>query len=233
MIINQLSFQDGKTPLIIAISEFHDYSMGLIIFILILVTLFMMETLFFNSYSFHNIKEELGVEARWTSLPSITLVLLARSSIWLLYELESHSPKKGDDVLSIKATGHQWYWSYEYADFNNLTFDSYIVPDTLLHLGQFRLLEVDNRLVLPWNSFIRVFVSSADVLHAWTIPSLGVKADAVPGRLNLLHFSPKLPGTYYGQCSEICGANHSFMPIAAEVVRPSTFNSWTNNISTQ
>lgn len=136
-----------------------------------------------------------------------------------------------DSNLTIKSIGHQWYWSYEYSDFssiggNLLEFDSYIIPRNELENGFFRLLDVDNRTVLPLHTQIRVLVSSADVLHSWTVPSIGVKADAVPGRLNQIKFISHRPGLFYGQCSEICGANHSFIPIVIEIVNIDTFYSW-------
>lgn len=125
--------------------------------------------------------------------------------------------------LTIKAIGHQWYWSYEYADYRELEFDSYMIPTRDLTLGKPRLLEVDKRLILPSKTPIRVLVSSADVLHSWAIPSLGIKMDAVPGRLNQVKFFISRCGLFYGQCSEICGANHSFMPIVIESIKFSSF----------
>lgn len=168
------------------------------------------------------------VEWVWTLIPAVLLLQIALPSLLLLYILD----ETVDRVLTLKTIGHQWYWSYEYRDFwtlktgDSLEFDSYIVPRGDLEEGMFRLLEVDNRTVLPTHTQVRVLVSSADVLHSWTVPSLGVKADAVPGRLNQLKFIIQRPGLYFGQCSEICGANHRFMPIVVERVNLHTFFNW-------
>ena len=119
-------------------------------------------------------------------------------------------------IDSDKAIGHQWYWSYEYSDFPYISYDSFMLPTKLLKNGEFRLLEVDNRLIVPINTEIRLLVTASDVIHAWTIPALRIKADAIPGRLNQLTFTLRRTGVFYGQCSEICGANHSFIPIVLE-----------------
>lgn len=129
---------------------------------------------------------------------------------------------------------HQWYWSYEYSDYSNsdepaVAFDSYMIPDDDLELGQLRLLEVDNRVVLPVNTHIRVIITGADVLHSWAVPSLGVKCDAIPGRLNQVSLFIKRQGIFYGQCSELCGANHAFMPIVVEAVCLDNYINWISN----
>lgn len=168
------------------------------------------------------------VEWVWTLIPAVLLLQIALPSLLLLYMLD----ETVDRALTVKTIGHQWYWSYEYSDFwtvkrgQGLEFDSYIIPRVELERGIFRLLEVDNRTVLPAHTQVRVLVSSADVLHSWTVPSLGVKADAVPGRLNQLKFIIQRPGLYFGQCSEICGANHRFIPIVVERVNLNTFFNW-------
>lgn len=233
MIFSQLSFQDAKSPTIILICEFHDYALSLIIFILTLVILISYHSIVTKNYSTTTLEEGLAVEAGWTAFPSLILISLASRSLALLYEIETRIDTQplNNKSLTVKTVGHQWYWSYEYADFQKINFDAYIVPTTNLHNGQFRVLEADNRIVLPWNSPVNLLVTSADVLHAWTIPSLGVKADAVPGRLNLIKFSVIIPGTFYGQCSEICGANHSFIPIALERIKPTIFIKWVNHQS--
>lgn len=128
-----------------------------------------------------------------------------------------------DPAVTVKVVGHQWYWSYEYSDYatqdgTSINFDSYMIPEGELETGDFRLLEVDNRLVVPVDTHVRVIVTAADVLHSWAVPSLGVKMDAVPGRLNQTSFLAYREGVFYGQCSEICGANHAFMPIVVEAV---------------
>lgn len=133
-------------------------------------------------------------------------------------------------ILSLKIIGHQWFWSYEYSDFPLIEFDSYIIPQNS-RINEFRLLDVDNRIVIPLFSQIRSLVSSFDVIHSWTIPSLGVKADAIPGRLNQIRFYSLYPGIFFGQCSEICGANHRFIPISIEVVNSSNFIKWIKNFN--
>jgi len=137
-----------------------------------------------------------------------------------------------DRSLTIKVVGHQWYWSYEYSDFWSLTdkiqieFNSYIIPENELENNIFRLLDVDNHIVIPYNIHIRLLILSSDVLHSWTVPSLGVKADATPGRLNQIKFISQRPGLYFGQCSEICGANHRFIPIVSEIINSKRFFNW-------
>ena len=128
-----------------------------------------------------------------------------------------------DPAITLKVIGHQWYWSYEYSDYadqdgSTINFDSYMIPTADLEVGQLRLLEVDEKVVVPANTHVRVIITSADVIHSWAVPSLGVKLDAVPGRLNQTGFLANRSGIFYGQCSEICGANHAFMPIVVEAV---------------
>jgi cytochrome c oxidase subunit 2 len=159
-------------------------------------------------------------EVVWTVLPGFILVLLAIPSLKLLYSLDflifEYEP-----IITVKIIGHQWFWSYEYVVFSDknflefelVNFDSYLVPEDELNPNGLRLLEVDNPLMVPGNTYIRFLVTSADVLHSWAIPSLGIKVDAVPGRLNQMFTFIKRPGDFYGQCSEICGVNHGFMPI--------------------
>lgn len=166
------------------------------------------------------------IEIVWTVAPIFILFIIATPSLKVLYILDDpFSPN-----LTIKAIGHQWYWSYEYSDFPQVEFNSYMLPLEDTQLTDSRLLETDNNLVLPLNTQIRVITTAADVIHAWTVPALGVKADAVPGRLNQLIFSVKRPGLFYGQCSEICGANHRFIPIKIEVVPIENFMNWLNNL---
>lgn len=181
-----------------------------------------------NKFVNKNLLEIQLIEAIWTVIPAVILIQVALPSLLLLYILD----EAADSSLTIKTMGHQWYWRYEYTDFwsfkinSNLEFDAYIIPTNSLDPGMFRLLDVDNRTVVPLQTHIRILVSSADVLHAWAIPSLGVKLDAVPGRLNQAKFIAQRPGLYYGQCSEICGANHRFMPIVMEVITATGFINW-------
>lgn len=166
--------------------------------------------------------ESQELELFWTIVPRIILIFIGLPSIRLLYLLdEVYKP-----ALTIKAVGHQWYWSYEYSDFNNVEFDAYIIPSNEITIKIFRLLDVDNRTLIPINAQIRILVTAADVLHAWTVSSMGVKADAVPGRLNQVNFYSNRPGLFFGQCSEICGANHRFIPIVVERVPIKCFISW-------
>lgn len=151
------------------------------------------------------------LEIIWTMLPVVILIILAIPSLHLLYLIDEEINAKE----TVKAMGHQWYWSYERA---LLQFDSYITKSDDLLKGEFALLEVDNRLFLPFNSCTRLFVSSTDVIHSWSMPSIGLKVDAVPGRLNQLNLFRDKPGVFFGQCSEICGANHSFIPIVVEII---------------
>ena len=197
---------------------FHDHAMVVIVLIIRLVG-FMFISLVVGGYGGRYLLEYQEVEAVWTVLPGVVLVFLALPSLRLLYLLDEIN----DSVLTLKVVGHQWYWSYEYSDFLDVEYDSYIVSFDDLESGDYRLLEVDHRTVVPFSVDVRVLVSAADVLHSWTVPSLGVKADAVPGRLNQLRFFCTRSGVFYGQCSEICGANHSFIPIVVESVRIDDF----------
>ena len=221
-----LGFQDGASPLIEQLIFFHDH----IILILILIITFVgyiLSTVLINSLINRYILEHQTIEMIWTSVPAIILIFIALPSLRLLYLLdEVNSP-----AITLKAIGHQWYWSYEYSDFLHLEFDSYIIPSNELDTSRFRLLDVDNRTVLPMNTQIRIIIRAADVIHSWTIPALGVKADAIPGRLNQASFLINRPGLFLGQCSEICGANHRFIPIVIESVSTDAFLNWVSSAS--
>lgn len=217
----QLAFQDAASPLIAQLISFHDHAIVIIILIITLVS-YAFLSLCLNSLSNRYTFEAQAIETIWTILPALILLFIALPSLRLLYLIDEVS----SPALTLKSVGHQWYWTYEYSDFTNLKFESYILPTDKLIPGQFRLLEVDNRAILPINTEIRVLVTAKDVIHSWTIPRLGVKADAIPGRLNQIGFTLTRPGVFYGQCSEICGQNHSFMPIAIEAVDPASFVNW-------
>ena len=217
----QLGFQDAASPLIEELIFFHDHAIIILVIIISLVG-YAALSLMLNSLTSRSLVEGQEIETIWTIIPAVILVFLALPSLRLLYLLD----EVGDCSLTLKSIGHQWYWSYEYSDFLGIEFDSYILPTEDLADGDFRLLEVDHRVVLPTETDIRVLVTSADVIHSWTVPSLGVKADAIPGRLNQLRFFIKRPGIFYGQCSEICGANHSFMPIVVEAIPLKEFINW-------
>lgn len=222
----QLSFQDAASPLILQLISFHDHAI-LIVTLVIVIVFYAFISLIINKFTRNNIFEAQEIETVWTILPAITLLFLALPSLRLLYLIDEIT----NPSFTIKTIGHQWYWRYEYSDFFNIEFDSYITPTEDLKEGEFRLLEVDNRAVLPIQTEIRVLVTAADVIHSWAVPALGVKVDAIPGRLNQLGIYISRPGVFYGQCSEICGANHSFIPIAIETVDFSSFTKWIRQFS--
>lgn len=224
MIWAQTSFQDATSPTINSLIIFHDQAIISIALIVGYVS-YVVYILIGVKYIVKAPYESHELESIWTLSPALVLITLALPSLRLLYLLDEVSWP----IITLKTVGHQWYWSYEYADFSNLEFDSYIIPTEDLSPGDFRLLEVDNRIVLPWGIETRLLITAADVLHSWTIPRIGVKADAIPGRLNQVTIYPIRPGVFYGQCSEICGANHSFIPIAIEAVRT---NNWINWVKT-
>nr|QFQ01307.1 cytochrome c oxidase subunit II [Paralebbeus jiaolongi] len=216
-----LGFQDSVSPLMEQLIFFHDHTMLVLILITTLVG-YMMASLFFNSLTNRYLLENQTIEIIWTILPAFILIFISLPSLRLLYLLdEVNTPS-----VTLKAVGHQWYWSYEYSDFLQVEFDAYMIPSADLPDSGFRLLDVDNRTVLPMNTQIRTLISAADVIHSWTVPALGVKADAIPGRLNQISFYMNRPGLFFGQCSEICGANHSFMPIIIESVSINAFLDW-------
>jgi cytochrome c oxidase subunit 2 len=220
----QLLFQDASSPIILQLISFHDHTL-IILTLVITVVSYALYVIIVNKYTNRYLIEAQQIETVWTILPAIILLFLALPSLRLLYLTdEIRNPS-----ITLKAIGHQWYWRYEYTDFANIDIDSYIIPTTDLNIGDYRLLEVDNRVVLPIQIEIRVLVTAADVIHAWTVPALGVKVDAVPGRLNQLGFTINQPGVFYGQCSEICGANHSFIPICIEAVNTKSFTNWVLN----
>nr|YP_009694217.1 cytochrome c oxidase subunit 2 [Dytiscus sharpi]BBI93123.1 cytochrome c oxidase subunit 2 [Dytiscus sharpi] len=223
---SNLNLQDSASPLMEQLMFFHDHTLMILTMITILVG-YLMFSLFFNSYINRYLLEGQTIEVIWTILPAIILVFIALPSLRLLYLLDEIS----NPWLTLKSIGHQWYWSYEYSDFKKLEFDSYMTPTNELMNNGFRLLDVDNRIILPYNSQIRILVSAMDVLHSWTVPALGVKIDATPGRLNQTNFFMNRPGLFYGQCSEICGANHSFMPIVIESVPTNIFIKWITKMS--
>nr|AER58799.1 cytochrome oxidase subunit 2 [Xiphorhynchus flavigaster] len=222
---SQFGFQDASSPIMEELVEFHDHALMVALaicsLVLYLLALMLMEKLSSNTVDAQEI------ELVWTILPAIVLIMLALPSLQILYMMDEID----EPDLTLKAIGHQWYWTYEYTDFKDLTFDSYMIPTPDLPLGNFRLLEVDHRIVIPMESPIRVIVTADDVLHSWAVPSLGVKTDAIPGRLNQTSFIATRPGIFYGQCSEICGANHSFMPIVVESAPLNHFESWSSLLS--
>jgi cytochrome c oxidase subunit 2 len=226
----QYGLQDPATPMMEGMIFFHNYLVFFIIFIAITVfwLLFVILDRFSSEVNSSPIifTHSSVLEIVWTIIPAVILVLIAIPSFALLYSLDELI----DPSVTLKVVGHQWYWSYEFSDVDilpggvdSLNFDSYMYADDSLNLGGFRLLEVDNRVSLPTNTHIRVLVTAADVLHSWAIPSFGIKVDACPGRLSQASLFLKREGTYYGQCSEICGVNHGFMPIVVKAISPEQF----------
>ena len=222
----QLGLQEGVTFLKDGIGDFHD----LLLVIITVITVFVMVLLVYVMVKFNakanptpsRTTHHTMIEIVWTVVPLLILVGIVTPSMKRLYEQEQ-IPEVG---LTVKAIGKQWYWSYEYPDHGNFTFDATIVPEGELKPGQPRLLETDNAVVLPVDTNIRMILTAADVIHAWTIPAFGAKKDAVPGRLNEIWFNVRKEGTYYGQCSELCGQLHGYMPIKVEVVSKERFAAW-------
>ena len=228
----QIGFQDSAAPGFSGIVELHNT----IFFFLVVICVGVFWTLGSIIY-YYNIKKSpiihkylnhgTLIELIWTITPAFILIAIAFPSFRLLYLLdEVISP-----TITIKVVGHQWYWSYEYSDYINesgesIEFDSYMIPDSDLELGQFRLLDVDNKVIVPTDTHVRLIVTGADVIHSFAVPSLGIKIDAVPGRLNQTSILCERTGTFYGQCSEICGVWHGFMPIAIEAVSVQDYLAW-------
>jgi cytochrome c oxidase subunit 2 len=230
----QMGFQDPATPVMQGIIDLHHDICFFMVVILVFVLWMLVRTLYHFQQGKNPVPEKIihgtTIEIAWTVAPSLVLVLIAIPSFALLYSMD----EVVDPAVTVKAIGHQWYWSYEYSDYNtsdepSIAFDSYLIPEDDLEPGQLRLLEVDNRVVVPVNTHIRMIITSADVLHSWAVPSLGVKCDAVPGRLNQTPIFIKREGVFYGQCSELCGANHGFMPIVVEAVSLENYVNWISN----
>lgn len=221
---SNLNFQNRVSPLIEQIIFFHDHSLIILIIIIILVSYIILR-IFFNKFINRFLLEGQIIELIWTILPAITLIFIALPSLRLLYLLD----ELNNPLITIKSIGHQWYWRYEYSDFKNIEFDSYIINE--FNNNNFRLLDVDNRIIIPINNNIRILITATDVIHSWTVPTIGVKVDANPGRLNQTRFFINRPGIFFGQCSEICGTNHSFIPIVIERISIKNFINWVNNYS--
>jgi cytochrome c oxidase subunit 2 len=229
----QCDFQDPATPLMEGIINLHHDLFFFLFLIITFVFWLLVRTVWFFNEAKNPVPSKVVhgtlLEIVWTVTPSFILLAVAVPSFALLYSMDEGI----DPAITIKAVGHQWYWSYEYSDYTtdseSLAFDSYMIPESDLEMGQIRLLDVDNRVVVPANTHIRVLVTAGDVIHSWAVPSLGVKIDAVPGRLNQATMFIKREGLYYGQCSEICGVNHAFMPIAVQAVSLDDYVSWVSS----
>jgi len=230
----QLNAQDPATPMSEGMIFFHNYLLFFLIFIGVFTCIMLYKIMVSFNEEVNPVPNRFThssiLEIIWTIIPALILLLIAVPSFALLYSLDELI----DPVLTLKIIGHQWYWSYEYSDYSmldggdSLNIESYMIAtsDLQLNSGAFRLLEVDNRIVLPVNSHIRLLITAADVLHSWAVPSFGIKLDACPGRLSQASLFIKREGTYYGQCSEICGVNHGFMPIVVVGVSVDSFTSW-------
>lgn len=222
----EMVFQPAATPVMEFIANFHEA----LVYLITAITLFVLALMIYVFVRFnakanptpstktHNTL----LEVAWTVVPVIILVVIAVPSFRLLYFMD----RAPDAEMTVKAIGHQWYWSYEYPDHGNFTFDALMVADKDLKAGQPRLLATDNAIVVPVNTKVRLLTTADDVIHAWAMPAFGVKIDAVPGRTNESWFEVTREGTYYGQCSELCGVNHGFMPIQVEVVSKEKFAAW-------
>lgn len=207
----QLNLQEGISVIIELINYFHDYIMSILVLILSFVTYIFLFVISSSRLDKYTVDSHI-LETVWTIVPMIILLFIAFPSLYLLYLIEDVSNPR----LIVKVIGHQWYWEYQYSNsWFNYVFDSYMVYEKS-DFSLFHSLDVDNRLVLPTRSNILFLITSADVLHSWAIPTLGIKADAIPGRLNFLSTITPYSGVYYGQCREICGSNHRFMPVVLE-----------------
>lgn len=218
--------QDSNSPVIEQLIIFHDHTI-IIITVITVTVMYIIFRLIIRKLGNRMLLERQAIELIWTILPAIILIFIALPSLKILYIIE----ETNKPIITIKAIGHQWFWSYEYSDFKKIEFDSYIKPTRDLEENEFRLLETDNRLVLPYNTQTRILITSSDVIHSWTIPSLGIKVDASPGRINQGNILMNRPGLFYGQCSEICGANHRFIPIVLERININRFLNWLKNYS--
>jgi cytochrome c oxidase subunit 2 len=222
----QVDLQPPATPVMERLYDFHT----LLVWIITVISVFVLGLLLYVIIRFRESANPVPsrtthhtlVEVAWTVVPVLILVLIAIPSLRILY----YSDRVEQAEMTIKAVGHQWYWSYEYPDHGNFTFDSLMKPAEELADGEPRLLATDTRVVLPVDTTIRVLITADDVLHAWAIPSFGVKRDAVPGRINESWIRIEREGVYYGQCSELCGKDHAFMPIAVEAVSKERFQQW-------
>ena len=222
----QLGFQNPASDSMRDIVTFHN---NLLLPIIIAISVFVLFLMLYACVRFrasanpnpskrtHNVT----VEILWTLIPCLILIVMAVPSFKILYKQDT-IPKAD---LTIKAVGYQWYWGYEYPD-ENIIFDSYMIEEKDLRADQPRLLAVDNEVVVPVNKVVKVLITANDVLHAWALPAFGVKRDAVPGRINETWFKAEKEGTYYGQCSELCGIKHAFMPITVKVVSEEDYQEW-------
>jgi len=216
----QLGFQEGISVIMELLNYFHDYIIIILIMILAFVTYVFSFVLFSSRLDKYTVDSH-SLETIWTIVPIIILCFIAFPSLYLLYLIEDVSSPS----LTVKVVGHQWYWEYQYSNaWSSNSFDSYMLQDSSVITNLYHALDVDNRLVLPTRVNLLFLVTSADVLHSWTVPSLGIKTDAIPGRLNSLIRMRSFSGVYYGQCREICGSNHRYIPIVLEFVPANVYS---------
>ena len=222
----QMGFNESVTTVMSDIVHLHD---RILLPIIVAISVFVLFLLLYSIFKFRASKNPIPsktshntfIEIMWTVIPCLILIVIAVPSFRLLYK-QDIIPKAD---VTIKATGYQWYWGYEYPD-QNIAFDANMIDTKNLKTNQLRLLETDNHVVVPVNKVVKVLITANDVLHAWAVPSFGVKRDAVPGRINETWFKAEKEGVYYGQCSELCGSRHSFMPITVRVVSDKQYNEW-------
>ena len=222
----QMGFNESVTTVMSDIVHLHD---RILLPIIVAISVFVLFLLLYSIFKFRASKNPIPsktshntfIEIMWTVIPCLILIVIAVPSFRLLYK-QDIIPKAD---VTIKATGYQWYWGYEYPD-QNIAFDANMIDTKNLKPNQPRLLETDNHVVVPVNKVIKVLITANDVLHAWAVPSFGVKRDAVPGRINETWFKAEKEGVYYGQCSELCGSRHAFMPITVRVVSDKQYNEW-------
>lgn len=221
----QIYYQEPVTPVMDYLYDFHLMLLGIeggiVLFVAILLIFVIIRFRASRNPKPSQVAHNTLLEMIWTAAPVLVLVFIAFPSFKLLYMMDV-TPKA---ELTIKAIGNQWYWTYEYPD-HKIHFDSNMVPEGQLKPGQLRLLEVDHRVIVPVHTNIRLITTSSDVLHSWAVPAFGVKRDSVPGRLNETWFNVRKEGVYYGQCSELCGVKHGFMPIVVEAVSKAKFAEW-------
>ena len=227
----QLGFQDAATPVMEKITDLHN----LLLVIIGVIGLFVVVAILYIAFRFHEKRNKkpatfshnTTIEIIWTTVPVLILLVIAVPSFKLLFYMDHTATPE----MTLKATGNMWYWKYDYPE-HKIEFDSNIIPEADLKPGQMRLLEVDNQIIVPVNTNIRLLFTAADVVHSWAVPAFGVKKDCIPGRLNEAWINVNKEGTYYGQCSELCGMKHGFMPIAVKAVSKEEFKNWVNQKKT-
>lgn len=229
----QLGFQDPASPRMEYLNVFHDFLLIVItaisVFVLCLLVYVCMRFSAKRNPNPSKTSHNTLIEIVWTAIPALILVFIFIPSYRLLGYLDHIE----DAEMTLKVTGLQWYWNYQYPDHGGFAFDSYMIADKDIKESQLRLLDVDNRVVLPVDTTVRIQITAADVIHAWAIPSMGIKTDAVPGRLNETWLRIDKPGVYYGQCSELCGSGHGFMPIVIQAVPKEVFAEWVEKAKVQ